>query len=329
MGLFNSTVLDWAIGIVFVYLLLAILCTTINEWIAGITGVRAQTLKQAIAQLLDDQPHNGGDPTKSFLAQFYAHPLIAGMMTPGKKASDAHPSYLPSRTFATAVMDLATVGTQGSITFVTLESGIKNLPDGDVKTALLSLLQNASGDLNRAQKNIEHWFDDTMERASGWYKRRTQVVTVVVAAVLTIGTNADTVRIGHVLWTNNTLRSTIVEKAKKADTSASNARVEYEKNNPMKPVFKPAKDDLSMLSFVLGWQGEDLKDGKAWLLRILGWFLSTVAISMGAPFWFDMLNKVMNVRNAGKKPDTSDDTQTLGKTAPPQAQVPATVGGQQ
>jgi len=93
-GLFGSTILDVVLGLVFVYLLLAIICTTLNEWIAGIMKTRAGTLSSAIKQLLDGQ---SGDPASQdlnwFLKQFYAHPLITGMNQPGK--SDAHPPIYP------------------------------------------------------------------------------------------------------------------------------------------------------------------------------------------------------------------------------------------
>lgn len=311
MGLFNSAVLDWAIGIIFVYLLLAIICTSLNEWIAGLTAARAKNLSHAIGQLLDNQ--KGTDPTLSFLQEFYAHPLISGMMTPGRQGTKGHPSYLPSRTFATAIMDLATKGHPGSITFENLEDGVKKLPDGDVKSAMLALLQNADKSLDRAQTSIEQWFDDSMERASGWFKRRTQWVTIALAALLTIGTNADTVRIGHILWTNPTLRASLVEKARsRTDTGKeSDSRTvtaEYpDKDNPLKPVFKPTKDELDALKPLLGWGNEDVRDIRAWPPRLLGWFLSIAGISLGAPFWFDTLSKLMSVRNAGKRPEKSDD----------------------
>ena len=326
MGLFNSAVLDWAIGIVFVYLMLAIMCTTINEWIAGISGIRAKTLAKGVAQLLDEQ--KGSDPTRSFLEDFYRHPLVSSMMAPGKQASEGHPSYLPSRTFATAVMDLATSTKLGSITFADLESGVKNLPPGDVRTALLALIQNAHGDLDRAQKNIEAWFDDSMERVSGWYKRWTQIAVVCIATLLTISTNADTVRIARVLWTNGTERSLIVERAKNAPASASpdGSVSDPDKNNPTRLVYSPKGDDLAALKSVLGWSGEDLNDWRGWPPRVLGWFLSIAAISLGAPFWFDTLNKLMNLRNAGKKPAQSASAPGDDKKSAPQPAVPATTG---
>jgi len=311
MGLFNSTVLDVVIGLVFVYLLLAIICTTINEWIAGITAVRAKTLAKAIQQLLDDQ--KSSDNTRSFLQAFYSHPLISSMMTPGKTPSEGHPSYLSSRTFATVVMDLATTGKAGAITMADLENGAKALPAGDVRTTLLALIQNASGSLARAQQNIEHYFDDTMGRVSGWYKRRTQVVIVLIAAVLAIATNADSLRIGRLLWINGTLRSQIVEKAKSRTEQASTAPAES-KNQSQNSASQPTKDELSDLKSLLGWSDESHAGWQAWLERILGWMLSIVAISLGAPFWFDTLNKVMNLRNAGEKPLNS--VKQANETAP-------------
>jgi hypothetical protein len=305
MGMLNSTILDLAIGMVFVYLLLALLCTTINEWIAGLFGLRAKTLANAIEQLLDGQKTS--DPTRSFFEEFYAHPIISGMGVPGKRATTA--SYLPSRAFATTVMDLVTAGKEGPINYSDLETGVKNLPPGDVRTALLALLQNTQSDLEQAQKNIEQWFDDTMERASGWYKRNTQVVTLFAALLLTVGTNADTLKIGRILWTSGTERTLLVQEAQKRFESGSSDRtITYpNKNNPLKAVEQPKESELKALSALLGWSRDDLRnaDTLVWLRRILGWCLSIVAISLGAPFWFDLLSKLMNIRNAGQKPATS------------------------
>jgi len=310
MGLLNSTILDVVIGLVFVYLLLAIICTTINEWVASVFALRSTNLAKAIKQLLDQQP-GSKDPTESFLKQFYSHPLVSSMMTPG----NGYPSYLPSRTFATAVMDIATVSKQGPITFADLDQGIKALPDGDVKKALLALIQNANNDLKTAQKNIEQWFDDTMERATGWYKRRTQLVTILIAVLLTAVTNADTVKITRTLWKSPTLRATLVEKAKnRAQSESPQSAVEYQnKNKPLEPTAKATKDELASLETVLGWSGEKVRDWNNWPQRLIGWILTIVAVSLGAPFWFDTLQKLMNIRSAGNKPKTSDASEKAGK----------------
>ncbi|MEO9964568.1 MAG: hypothetical protein ABJF11_02195 [Reichenbachiella sp.] len=63
-----------------------------------------------------------------------------------------------------------------------------------------------------------------------------------------------------------------------------------------------------LFSLLLGWP------------RILGYFITALAISLGAPFWFDMLNKLMKLRGTVKEP-----TGTVA-AASPQNQKPKTVG---
>jgi hypothetical protein len=73
MGLFNSTVLEVVVGIIFIYLLLSILCTSANEWVAAMTRRRGEMLRKGIRQLLENQPlKEGGDPDE-FLNAFYKH----------------------------------------------------------------------------------------------------------------------------------------------------------------------------------------------------------------------------------------------------------------
>src|SRR5579864_2886035 len=107
--MFNSTILDVAIGLAFTYLLLALICTTINEWIAGILKTRGKMLEQGITGLLKEQPLGNTD----FLSAFRKHPLIASL----RRTPDTPPSYISPNAFALAVMDLVTPQQPGAITF--------------------------------------------------------------------------------------------------------------------------------------------------------------------------------------------------------------------
>jgi hypothetical protein len=288
-GLLGSTVLEVAIGMALLYLLLAIFCTVSNEWIAGVLNTRARMLARGLRQMLDCQPAHAtaqnANPV-TMIERFYSHPLITGLMNEGK-----HPSYVPARSFASVVMDLVTPEYPGSITFEQLESGINALPEGDVKRTLLALIQNANHDLGQAQKAIEGWFNDTMDRVSGWYKRRTQIWTFLLAALVTIGMNADTLRAARKLWVEPTLRSTVVENARSqaASPPASGQTV--------------SDTQLAQLGQLVGWQVVVDWSALAWLERLVGWVLTICAVSLGAPFWFDTLNRVANIRAAGKNPE--------------------------
>jgi hypothetical protein len=308
MGLFNSTVLDVAVGLVFVYLLLSIFCTAVNEWISGILQTRAKTLKAGISGLLDNQLFNA-DTKSTFLGEFYKHPIVTGTMQNG-----GDPSYLSSRTFSTTIMDLVTPAVQGARTFDDFMKGIQGLPDGDVKKALLSLISGAQGRLDIAQQNIEVWFDDSMDRVTGWYKRWAQKVTITLAVVITILANADTVNIAHRLWADPVVRSKVIEVAVEREKmqTASPASGNQNATDAPKPssVVAPANpltsDEEAALGRVLGWTRASLNANPlTWLQRILGWILTAIAVSLGAPFWFDTLSRFVNIRNAGPPPDKS------------------------
>jgi hypothetical protein len=315
-GLFGSTTLDVAIGLAFVYLLLAIICTTINEWIAGILKTRSTTLASGIRQLLDHQPgQTGSADVDWFLQQFYSHPLITGMTHPGDPK--AHPSYIPAPAFATAVMDIATQGKTGVLTFADLEASITKMPEGDVRTALLSLIQNANHNLNQAQRNIENWFNDSMDQVSGWYKRRTQLWTAVIAIILTLAANADTLQIAKTLWTDPTRRAQLVEQAKGRYTDGA-------KDASSSKVEPTSQEELNTLGQVMGWSQRGLpKTFLGWVDHVFGWALSVVAISLGAPFWFDTLNRFMRVRNGSENPREVPPDPTVQPPSPPPAPPPA------
>jgi hypothetical protein len=312
--MFNSSVLDVAMGLIFVYLILGLMCTTVNEWIAQMFQMRSQVLKTGIQALL-----NSG-----LAAEFYGHSLVKSLSKPG-----GDPSYVSARTFSTALIDVlgSKIAPQNppADPLANIKTSIEALPDSDVKRSLLLLLRNADGKLEAFQKNLETWFNDAMDRVSGWYKKRSQIITVVVAAVITIFANADTIEIARKLFVNPTLRETIVKEA------GANA------GQPPSGLTPQEKADLAELT---GWSaefetfhwmqalaehktGQDIENARAddsfpgmnlrsaeffpWLwtvvpTHLLGWLLTAVAASLGAPFWFDTLNKFMNIRAAGTSP---------------------------
>ncbi len=86
-------ILDVALGLVFVYLLLSLLCTAVTEWIAQATRLRARTLKAGIESLLADTKF------RRVTEELYKHPLIAGL-----KHGERDPSYVSGPLFAKAFL---------------------------------------------------------------------------------------------------------------------------------------------------------------------------------------------------------------------------------
>src|SRR5229473_3375142 len=118
--MFNSSILDVAIGLAFVYMLLGLMCTTVNEWWAQMRRLRSRTLEEGMQRLLTDP---------KLAKDFYDHPLIKALSgTDGK-----HPSYIPGPAFAHTLIDLVT---QGKDDLSSLRASVEALPQSDVKRAL-------------------------------------------------------------------------------------------------------------------------------------------------------------------------------------------------
>src|SRR5262252_5734335 len=213
--MFGSQIFDVAIGMIFVYLLLSLICSVLNEWVAGILSLRATNLEVGIRNLLK------GDLTN----KLYNHGLIKGLFKQDwidkLRGKQGVPSYIPSRTFALALLDtIAPADANKSQTIEDLRKAVGDLPVGEVRTALLALINDAQGDIETARQNVERWYNDTMDRVAGWYKRKTQIIILIFALVVSAVLNADSIVIVNSLIRDPALRASVATAAQ-----------EYVKNN--------------------------------------------------------------------------------------------------
>ncbi|MGH7165694.1 MAG: hypothetical protein ACREIS_09255 [Nitrospiraceae bacterium] len=202
--MFGSEVLEVGIGIACVYLLLSLMCTILNEWVAGFMAMRSHNLEIGIRHLLSDQDGTG------LAKQLYEHPLIKGLSKPGKR-----PSYVPSHLFALALLDLVAPVDRaaGPKAFTKARQTVAALPDLQLQKVLLTCLDEAGNDLKVARENVERWFNDAMDRVSSWYRRKTQLVVLGLALLVTLAVNADTIMIANSLSRDAVLRAAIVAAA--------------------------------------------------------------------------------------------------------------------
>lgn len=283
----SSQVLEVAIGLIFVYLLVSTACSGIKELIARLLDMRAKTLEDAIRNML-------ADPNNTIANQILQNHLIAGMLPQGQK-----PSYISSRNFALSLFDVIAPAQQGQ-SFAALKAGASKLPEKMQKT-VLGLLESAQGDVNIARQRVEQWYDDAMERVSGVYKRRAQIYIAVIGLVLCSALNVDTLMIAHELWGDQALRTAIVTQAQ-AKTQVSGACGD-------KDALQCATESIRAAEVPpIGWSDDAVRgkpEGWKWLWKIFGILISSVAVAMGAPFWFSLLNKVVNLRLTGSPPPDS------------------------
>jgi hypothetical protein len=317
--LFGSIILDVIVGMLFIYLLLSLLCAAAGEYIEAKLNNRAKLLKKGIELLLNDTNGKGDDLAK----QLYEHGLIRPLYRDATKL----PSYIPSRTFALALWNMATGGTGGGVStdLKQIRDTLERLPNEELRTALLTLIDEANGDLERARANIEQWYESAMDRVSGWYKRQAGFTMLALGIGMAAVINADTINLASALARDGALRSAVVRAAENRlaadDQNAPPQAAEYPEL-----ALQRAYADVSSLGLPIGWvrntneNSSDLRrvpdSVPAWLIKIVGILLTGFAVSQGAPFWFDLLNRFMVIRSTVKPKEKSTEQPSKDRPAP-------------
>jgi len=312
--MFGSAACEVAIGLLVTYTVFGGVCSALRELVARLLSAREKSLADAVSQLLGADGSRAARDVKSNVAAFAAfsgvadnaarvgkltkeklasvvlgHPLIRNLAKDAKSA----PSYLPARVFGTALLDVL-VPDKSARTVQAVRDAVVQLPDKSVQAALLPLIDGA-GDIAKLQASIERHFDDAMDRASGWYKRRTQVVIFVISCVVTVAANVDSIHLVTALWQDPAQRQELVAQA---TTSAGSANV-----SPL-PSASALQTELP-----IGWHHLPSGDSRwDWFARFMGWLTSAIAMTMGGPFWFDVLSRFVNLRAAGPPPARATNT---------------------
>jgi hypothetical protein len=341
MSMPSSAILDVAIGIAFVYLFLSLICSVVNEGIASIFSLRAKNLVRGIDSLFSESKIADG---RRFVEAIYAHGLIRGLYKNPAKVDDTTvaqaasaadprtldlssldlsslrlpsvftlveqwspnlPAYIPSPTFATALIDIVAPPDPSKARVLDdVRQGIEKLPVSPTRQALLSLVAATEKDVAEFQQKVEGWFNDSMDRASSWYKNRAQVILLLIGVVVSVGLNVDTIKLAQTLWNNPLERQATVELAE-------NYVATHKQPINNDADFKTQADNIAALGqqlpFPFGWQTWAPKSHFYWLEALAGWAITALALSLGAPFWFDTLNKFMQVRSAVKPKEKGKD----------------------
>ncbi len=318
--MFGSTILDVAVGLVFVYCLYSLLATTINEIISSILALRAKKLELAIRRMLTDDASIRSDLSNRLLDQFFAHPLIR-YMNAGSWFNRA-PSYIAAQDFSKIVVDsLRTVSDgAGLLSPESITAGLRALDPGsnsDTVRLLQSFLQDANNDMEKFRALLEQWFNRMMERTSGWYTRQAKWIALLIGLGVAAAFNASTFTIAGNLMKDKSAREDLAQMASSYLQShpqsfrSDSAAVKPDSTTSIDSLVNYAanlyKTDIRQSNKMLGlgWSGNaaaNHMDQRQWLLNVLGWLVTALAISLGAPFWFDLLSKLVQLRGTGPKP---------------------------
>jgi hypothetical protein len=360
----DSLIVGVAIGLVFVFAVVAALTSALTEAVARFLGLRGDFLLRGIRALVDGQVD--GPPKREEVAQIEpatppATPTARGATATGQPDSEPPslmddllrnalfasqgqqglmpsnsamlswkqkrrlPGYLSSRTFARAVISYLVPDASGKTSFDQIDRAIDRLPDGVLKKSLRTLAVNADGRIEALRESIEQWYDDHMDRVSGWYKRHVRQFSIGIGILLILAFNVNAVSITRALYTDQALRESVVTQA------VGKATCDKEPADCLREVRKEI-EGLRSFGLPVGWAadpvcglaratpgtGDDCsfaerfgladRTGDRWvdvrfvLVLLVGYALMVLALLPGARFWFDLLGKLGSLRSSGPKP---------------------------
>jgi hypothetical protein len=302
--MFSTPILDTSIGIVFTFLAVSLVAGAATEALASMLKWRSTTLLTGVKALLND-------PKLSGLAlDVYNHALVsprADGTTQAGQTPNLLPAYIDPNHFAAALSDVLGISSQADGAITAAIAKVRAGGNAQIADLLQGIYNRAGNDLVAFESGLAQWFDNGMDRVSGAYKRRTQLVAFLIGLVVAAGLNISAIRVGQTLWDEPALAKVVAAQASQATTQPQTA---------------DALGKLQTMNLPIGWVSDQapangmaqndifsarpltpFKDHKGWwVTAILGWLITAGATVFGAPFWYDTLQQFVRLKGAGPSP---------------------------
>jgi len=328
----GNVALDVVIGLVFIYLLYSLYATVIMEIVSSLFGLRARNLCYALSRMLMDEKKYS-----SSFQELWARTLTTVMRIAGKSRNQKNPhlyqrffdqpsikylssggignkpSYLSAQNFSKGIIDSLKVDRPEVSELLRIQEGLAlwreiieekgNEPPSETLEQIQSMLDDANNDLVKFKILLENWYNDTMDRASGWFKQSTQAILIVVGFILAISFDVDTIAIVRKLSNDTEARDQLVQMAVSFSENNAGLMESIRDSDKIQSVQMLDKrlESLGAISKTLN---DDIKRSRNIIApdsiksSFWGYLLTVLALSLGAPFWFDLLNKLVKLRTS-------------------------------
>ena len=325
-----DAILEVVIGLVFVWLVISVATMEIHTRIGVSLGWRAELLEKSVLSMLKDETL-----VKKFYEHPLVNELAMkdknGDLIRDKKGNIKKPEYIPNATFALVACEvIMNVGKEGedipidTMSVSQMKANIKSLAEKNpnlerINHYLLPNMEKAGDNLEAKlaeyRKNTEGWFDDVMSQTSNWYKIRAQWMAFWIGLAVAIFINVDTINIAQKLWQEPTARAVIVAQAQaevQSETPSENISFSTARSLNFPAGWTTTALDTNSCNlfgvtnyqFVIRSAGKclsvtslpALNDGWGILVKLFGYLLTALVAAQGAPFWFDILRKLVGVK---------------------------------
>jgi hypothetical protein len=313
--MFQGPTFDVAIGVVVLFLVTSLLASAMVETAAGFLHRRSKNLWDTIDLMLGKSKIGDGSDAENLVDRIYRQTFITKLVQP--KAQNLYPrvadggqstrglrSYksdlnrnerkrrfhgpqqIAPPAFAKAFIEAVRPGGNVDADVDSLKARIKTLPEA-ISKPLGAVLNEANIDFATARTRIEDWYETHMQSVTIWYRKQTRYFLFIAGLVIAVVGNIDAIGATKTLYRDQSVRESVVAEA------VAIGKSDCDKKDTANAKVACLRNDLGgAVTLPIGWSDVDRAPG-AWTLRILGWLLVAGAVTLGAPFWFDLLRKAL------------------------------------
>jgi hypothetical protein len=267
-------ILNFVIALIFMFLLFSLFTSWILEFITQQFNLKGKFFQKKLEAVFNDSDTD-------WLKKVFNNPLLTSITRHGRAPSQVEPEL-----FAKAVTDVAT-SYKGDAS-----------EKGGLPTLLKAMGENITPE--ETKQVLLNWFDAFNKRVKFWYKEFTRKYLFFIGLALAIIFNVDMVEIAQTLWkypkVSENMAFTAEEFLKnhnaddpEAQAAAKSILFDYQQSKLLPIGWPKIKEGFFCIS----------KDTN-FALKFLGFILSAFVVTLGAPFWFEALQKVLSLRG-GKK----------------------------
>jgi len=327
-------ILDFTISIIFIALLLSLFISWIVQWYSSKTNRKGKFLKKMLSKMIGDADANNWSARlyrhpliESLSIKYnrvtsYIPPkLFAGVLTDLiiKEGKDYSFKQDPDSKKVEHEED------PGITRLEDIHKGIISMPESDSKRIFKLFYDKAEGKPETFLAGVEEWYTEYMVRVNYSYKRLLRKPLLITGLIIALLFNIDFIRLSDELWNDVHIQQSLVLLAEEF----AEGNKEFEDIQPTKEFFREYKESIGL---PIGWC-QELKEvkkdqlglsnennecgnlfkairkvvkylfsGENWFwrlaMKLLGLFVTATIVSFGAPFWFEVLQKITSAKKS-------------------------------
>lgn len=330
-----DAILEVAIGLVMMWLVLSVATMEIQNWLGQVLNTRAKFLQASLLAMFKNEPalvdqiyshpaikelgtfdRKGNYKKPTYIPnEVFARVAMELMMNTSEQSAITAPEEISLKAMANGIEQVQAMNSDLNELMNHLFPGVDKINEANVS------IEEIQAKLKQYQENVEKWFDNNMEKASIWYKQNALTTAFFIGLGVSLFFNVDTLNVIQKLWREPTIRQALVAQADTYELEEGVANITEVPGYfdslamPVGWTSIPHSDPATctrLLTFSPAGEiayraGNDCRllvnippsyDLMGWFLKVLGLLISGLAARQGAPFWFDLLRKLVSIRGS-------------------------------